>query len=250
MKFKLAAALFVLPPGPAAAAAVLVVLSEPPRASHRRALAGLLAEWGGPVATAPDDRPLPSGPYEVIIALGGRAADRAAEASAPCVVALAPGYRRHSPPAVRVAMTPSPERVVELLAAAGVHRLLSLRQAPPDADFARRASAAGSRSGVVIEETLMSSASELPSLLRRAGPAYDGVWLAPDPASVTRQTFAAAREFSRARSIPFFAPAAGLADAESRGDLSIGFEECGREAARAARSLLKGEPVPRDVYPR
>ena len=77
----------------------------------------------------------------------------------------------------------------------------------------------------------------------------DAVWLAPDPGTVTPENFGAVREFARARSLPFFAHAAGLVMDEVRGDLTVSFRECGREAARAARELLAGRAVAKTVYP-
>ncbi len=48
-------------------------------------------------------------------------------------------------------MTPSPERFVSLLAAAGVRRLLAVRAVPPEPEFLRRAAEAGEKAGVAIE---------------------------------------------------------------------------------------------------
>jgi hypothetical protein len=124
-----------------------------------------------------------------------------------------------------------------------------VRAVAADADFLRRAAAAGERAGVRIEEGILSGPDGLPHLLRREGVRSDGLWLAPDPGSVTPETFGAAREFARARSMPFFAPAAGLVMDEVRGDLTVSFRDCGREAARAARELLAGRAVETVVYP-
>lgn len=244
-------ALLLLAPSGARAAQALVVVNEPLSPSFREALDGFLAEWGVAVDTAPAGRALPPGPRGVIIAFGGHAAARAKGDGAPLVVALAPSYRPdgRGPSTVLVAMTPSPERFIGALAVAGVHRLLAVRSVVADPDFLRRAAAAGERAGVRIEDGLLSSPDELPHMLRKDGLLADGVWLAPDPASVTPETFGAAREFSAARSLPFFAPAAGLVMDEVRGDLTVSFRECGREAARAARELMAGRAVEKIVYP-
>ncbi|MBI2385352.1 MAG: hypothetical protein HYV14_04980 [Elusimicrobia bacterium] len=237
---------------PPSGAGALVVTREPLEAPYREAFEGLLAEWPEPLETARAGRPLPPGPHGVIIAFGGRAAMTAHGADAPMVAALAPGYRARGRKSatVRVELTPSPERVIRLLAAAGVRRLLVVRASPLDPDFERRARDAGIASGVAIADAILSSPDRLPGLLRRLGPAADAVWLAPDPAAVTPETFAAARDFSRARSIPFFAPTAGLVAGGVRGELTVSFGDCGREAARAARELLAGRAVPAAVYPR
>lgn len=176
---------------------------------------------------------------------------RARQNGAPVVVALAPAYRPdgRGPATVRVAMTPAPERLMSLLAAAGVRRLLAVRAVPAEPDFLRRASEAGQKVGVAIDDRILPGPDVLPRLLRRDGVLADGVWLAPDPGSVTPETFGAAREFSRARAVPFFAPAAGLVMDEVRGDLTVSFRDCGREAARAARELLAGREVAKVVYP-
>lgn len=244
-------AFLLLAPSAAFAAQALVVLSEPLSPSFREALEGFLAEWGEPVDTATAGQPLPPGPRGVIVAFGGHAAMRARQNGAPVVVALAPAYRPdgRGPATVRVAMTPSPERLMSLLAAAGVRRLLAVRSVPAEPDFLRRASEAGKKAGVAIDDRILPGPDGLPRLLRRDGVLADGVWLAPDPGAVTPETFGAAREFSRARSVPFFAPAAGLVMDEVRGDLTVSFGECGREAARAARELLAGREVAKVVYP-
>ncbi|MDP3544013.1 MAG: hypothetical protein Q8T11_16225 [Elusimicrobiota bacterium] len=244
-------ALLLLSPSAAFAAKALVVLSEPLSPSFREAYDGFLAEWGEPVDTARADMPLPEGPHEVVLALGGRAAARARAQERPLVVALAPAYRGvgRDAPTVRVAMTPSPERFIAALAAAGVKRLLAVRAAPAEPEFLRRAEAAAQEAGVAIDDRIVTGPEAMPRLLRRDGVLADGIWLAPDPASVTPETFGAAREFSRARAVPFFAPAAGLVAGEVRGDLTVSFAECGREAARAARELLAGRDTAKVVYP-
>lgn len=235
---------------PVRAADALIVVSEPLISSHEEALEGVRDEWALAIATAPASRPLPPGPHGVIIALGGAAAARAREAGAPTVVALAPGQGGEGGPrTVRVEMTPSPERLVKAMAAAGVKRLLALRAAPADPEFARRAAAAGRLAGVEITDALLPSPAALPALLRRAGGRADAVWLAPDPSLVTPSTFETARAFCRARAIPFFAPAAGLVAGEVRGELTTSFDACGREAARTARRLLEGRAVPKVVFP-
>jgi len=244
-------ALLLLAPAAARAAQALVVVSEPLSASFREALDGFLAEWGEPVDTALAGRALPPGPRAVVVAFGGRAASRARRDRAPMIVALAPGFRDEGRAAatVRVAMTPSPESFVGALAAAGVKRLLAVRTVAADPEFLQRAAAAGERAGVRIDEGILEGADGLPHLLRTDGLLADGVWLAPDPGSVTPENFGAAREFARARSLPFFAPAAGLVMDEVRGDLTVSFRECGREAARAARELLAGRVTAKTVYP-
>ena len=167
------------------------------------------------------------------------------------VVALAPTYRPETrgPATVRVAMTPSPERCVSFLAAAGVHRLLVVRASVPDADFKRRAAAAGTEPGVAIEDHILSSPDALPGRLRAVGARADGIWLAPDPDAVTPETFHVVLDFAGARKIPFFAPAAGLVSGDARGELTVSFHDCGREAARAAKSLLSGRLETKTVYP-
>ena len=243
-------ALLLLAPSAARAAQALVVLSEPLSSSYREALEGLRAEWTGTIETARADRPLPPGPPGVIIAFGGRAATRARQAGAPMVVALAPAYRAPNPPTtVHVAMTPSPERFVNFLSAAGVRRLLAERAAPAEPEFSRLTAEAGKRAGVVIEDEILPSPDGLPRLLRAAGSRADAIWRAPDPGVVTPETFGVVSEFARARGIPFFAPAAGLVSNEIRGELTVSFRDCGREAARAARDLLAGRPVAGVVYP-
>jgi len=243
--------LLLLAPGAARAASMLVVLSEPPSDSYREALEGLRAELGEGVETASADRPLPPGPHGVIIAFGGRAAQRARRDGAPLVVALAPSFRRRDESAatVRVALTPSPELFVSALLAAGVKRLLAVRSSSADGEFFRRSEEAGRQQGVVIEDGVLSAQEELPRLLRASGSDSAAIWLAPDPAVVTPEAFETAREFARARGIPFFAPAAGLVKDEIRGELTVTFRDCGREAGRAARELLAGRSIARIVYP-
>jgi hypothetical protein len=243
-----------LVPALARAERVLVVVSDPPRSSTEEALEGFRSEWSVPVETASASEPLPRDSYDVIVAFGSRAAERARAKDAPLVIALAPAYRayrayRRGPPTVRVAMTPPPERFAEVLAAAGVRRLLAVRASPTDADFVRRAAEAGRRGGVVIEDRVIAAPENLPEVLRGAGLDADALWLAPDPGVVTAETFVAAREFARSRGIPFYAPAAGLVADEIRGGLTVSFRDCGREAARAARDLLAGRSVARIAYP-
>ncbi len=240
----------LLAPAAARSAETLVVLSEPPSSASREALEGLRAELNAGIEMASADRPLPPGPHGVIIAFGGRAVQRARRAGAPMVVALAPAYLESRPSdTVRVALTPSPERFGGFLAAAGVKRLLVVRSPAGDAEFVRRIIEIGKQAGVVIEDGVLPSPDELPRLLRASGALADAVWLAPDPAIVTPEAFGVAREYARARGIPFFAPAAGLVKEEIRGELTVTFRDCGREAGRAAREMLAGRSVATVVYP-
>lgn len=242
-------AVFALAPASAFGAQALVVVSEPMSSSVREALEGLRSEWSVPFETVSASRPLPPGPHGVIIAFGGRAALRARHSPSPLVVALAPSYRPDKHGTVVVAMTPSPERFVSDLAAAGVKRLLAVRAVPADAEFSRRAAEAGKLAGVEIEVEILAEPGALPRLLRAAGPRSEAIWLAPDPESVTPENFEVAREFARARGIPLFAPAAGLVSDEVRGELTVSFRDCGREAARAAQELLAGRQVSAIAYP-
>lgn len=223
----------------------LVVVSEPLSSAHREALDGLEEGWAGSLHVTAADRPLPAGPHGVVIAFGGGAAAAARRDGAPLIAALAPGYRGA---AVLVALTPSPERIVSLLAGRGVRRLLVVRAAPPEEEFSRRVSSAAAAAGLMITNARLASPQRLPSLLRREGLEADAIWLAPDPEAVTPVNFAAIMEFSRARGALFFAPAAGLVSKDSLGDLTVTFRDCGREAGRAARELLDGRHVPSVVY--
>lgn len=241
--------LLLLAPAAARAAETLVVLSEPLTASHREALDGLRAELGETIAISSADRPLPPGPHGVIVAFGARAATRARKGGSPVIVALAPSYRGTNPPkTVHVALTPSPERFVALLAEAGVRRLLAVHSGEFGGDFLRRAAELGRPSGLTIEDAALESSDDLPQGLRDSGEDADAIWLAPDPAVVTPEAFAVAREFARARKIAFFAPAAGLVKDEVRGELTVTFRDCGREAGRAAKEILAGRDVAKVVY--
>ncbi|MBI5246258.1 MAG: hypothetical protein HY923_03690 [Elusimicrobia bacterium] len=241
----------LLLPATIRAAQMLVVLNEPASFSYREALEGLRAEWPEPIETSPASRPLPPGPHGVIIALGQRSALQAKAAAAPLVVALAPSFRADGArsDAVVIAMTPSPERLVRFLAAAGVKRLLAVRSTRADDDFARRAAAAGKANGVSIVDGLLDFPGDLPGLLRGDGSRANALWLAPDPVTVTPVNFAVAKEYARVRGIPFFAPSVGLATGDVRGDLAVSFRDCGREAARAAREILAGHRLAKVVYP-
>jgi len=242
-------AVFLLSPASAAAAEALIVVSEPMSPAVREAIEGLRSEWSLQFDTVSASRPLPPGPHGVIIAFGGRAALRARQSGSLVVVALAPSYRPDRRGTVVVAMTPSPERFVSYLAAAGVKRLLAVRAVAAEGEFARRAAEAGKLAGIEIDDAILSEPGALPRLLRAEGARAEGIWLAPDPDSVTRENFGVVREFSRARGIPLFAPAAGLVSEEVRGELTVSFRDCGREAARAAQELLAGRQVAAIAYP-
>jgi hypothetical protein len=131
-----------------------------------------------------------------------------------------------------------------------VRRLLAVRAVAAEPEFVRRAAEAGKRAGIVIVDEILPEPGALPRLLRGDGARADAIWLAPDPGAVTPETFSVAREFARARAIPFFAPAAGFVKEEIRGELAVSFRDCGREAALAAKELLAGRPVAEVVYAR
>lgn len=246
MRSGLLAYLLPLLSAPARGADALIVVSEPLRGAYREAFEGLREEFPEPFDVAPAGRPLPAGRYGVIIALGGGAAAAARRSGAPLIVALAPGHRGAT---VLVALTPSPERFVSLLASRGVSRLLAVRAAPAENEFSRRASSAAIDAGLKITDAYVASHRRLPALLRRDGLEADAIWLAPDPDAVTPGNLSSISEFARARGVLFFAPAAGLVSKDSLGDLTVSFRDCGREAGRAARELLAGRAVPKVVYP-
>lgn len=243
---------FLLNPLAASAAKVLVVLSEARSSSYAEALEGFRSEWPEEIDVASADGALPSGSYGVVVAIGGRAARTASRIDAPLVVALAPGYRTgvRRQKTIRIAMTPSPESFARIVSGAGVRRLLAVRgPRGSDAEFFRHAAQWSDRFGVAIIDRALPSPGAMPGLLRGAGREADGVWLAPDPEAVTPETFGAVREFARARGIPFFAPAAGLVSEGARGELTVSFQDCGREAARVAKNLLAGQAASEVVYP-
>lgn len=244
-------ALLLLAPAAARAARVLVVVPDTISASYREALEGFRSEiWEEKLEIVLATRAFPPGPHGVIVAFGGRAVTKARLDFSPMVAVLAPSYQEEiRPRSASVALTPSPERFVNLLATAKVHRLLAVRATPASPEFARRAAAAGKRFGVVIEDHILEPSASLPEFLRGETRSFDAIWLAPDPGVVTRERFNVAREFARARSIPFFAPAAGLVSDEIHGELTVTFRDCGREAARAARELLAGRNIRGIVYP-
>lgn len=253
MRYDLPATLVFLLASTAPAAApakVIVVIRDRPTPPYQEALAGARAEWGRPLEVYSVGQPLPPGPVGVVITLGARAARSARRLGAPLIAALAPShYARGDPPGtVRVAMTPSPERVIDLLKAAGVRRLLAVRASPADAEFSRRAAIAGSTAGVDIEDAVVASSDELSGVLRLAGERADGIWLVPDPDAVTPENYEALRRFTRARGMPFFAPSPGLVAEGARGELAVSFRECGVQAARAARGLATGRPFAPVVY--
>lgn len=241
-------------PPPSAAGEVFAVLSGTP-GPYQDAFAGFTKEFGAEVPTVRLPGRVSAAEASVIVAFGGEAAVQPYPDGAVLIACLAPGLKtrpRHRGPFVRVMMKPPARKLLAELRRLqpGLKRLAVLSHALDTGGYAAELRRAGAALGILILAPPVSGGGEVPGALRgafRAG--ADAVWLAPDPALVTPETFQTIKQFSWDNRLPFYAPSRGLAVAGASAAVSVSPPEQGREAAHLARRAMAGERLPDFVYP-
>lgn len=239
---------------PCAARDIVAVVSSS-AGPYRAGYAEFVKAFGRNVPSYPP-RERPSGAVSgarVVVAFGGEAAVAPYPKSAILIVCLAPGiFTRlpHEGPVVFLTMKPAPP---DLLAKIKLlqPKLTRLAVVSSSADSALylaelRKSAAG---GPEIIDARVSGPAEIPDALRAIEGKADALWLSPDPALVTPQTFELIKQFSWDHNIPFYAPTEGLVGAGAAAGVSVTPEAAGRQAAEAARRQLAGLETGGILYP-
>lgn len=240
---------------PLRAQEVLAVLSSD-LSSYREAHAGFTAEYGpgaGVRSLADGGFPVPP-ETRIIVTFGRKAAERPYPSRVKLIACLAPGLPtgwagRRS--AVNIAMLPPAEKLLAALkgVSPGLKRLTVIWSASAYEGYVERLRQAAPGFGLAIRSESLDRVEDLPGALRGLVGESDGLWLMPDPNILTAQSFAMIEAFGHASRLPVFASVPGLAEKGAAASVFVPFSEGGRAAAAAARELLKGAVLERQILP-
>ncbi len=247
------AALFTLS-SPCRAQEVVAVLSSSP-GPYQAAYEGFVKAFGRKI---PSFR-LPARPAtaraRVIVAFGGEAALQSYSETSTLIVCMAPGILSklaHGGPVSFVTMKPHPAELLaqmKTVQPATLKRLAVLGSSHDSELYMAELRRAALTVGLEIVGARVNGPDGVPDALRSFVGKADAIWLAPDPALITPETFQAIKQFSWDHEMPFYAPTAGLAAAGAAVAVSIAPEEAGRQASELARQALAGDELPEFVYP-
>jgi hypothetical protein len=253
----LAVLLATSPAGSAAADPVVAVVSSELQA-YRAAIGGLQESLGFPVqvlSAAAGDPRLPAG-VRAVVSFGSRAAHARYPDGVALVYCMAPATRAsdldHPGAIVEIPMLPPPVAVVQLFRdlQPGLRRLAVPWRARTVGRELEDAVEEVRRFGVQMILVQVPDDDAAPDRLRGLPSSVDALWLVPDPLLVNEYTFSLCREFAISKSIPFYAPTAGLVEKGAVAAVAASFEELGRTAAGVAKAALGGEPIPGLVHAR
>ncbi len=192
----------------------------------------------------------------VVVAFGGKAALSNYPDHVVLIYCMAPGTRmapgRRPGSVVEIRMLPRAGSVFSKFRQIqpSLQRIALLWSAPSMEEYLPQVWEAARIAGVEVRSERLEVPADLPDRVRALYGNVDAIWLLPDPILVNEQSFSILKEFSWANRVPFYAPTAGLVDRGATASVSTSFREIGREAARAVRDVLRGNPVPGTVYPR
>lgn len=240
---------------PSAAQEVVAVLSSAP-GPYQAAYDSFVKTLGreSSIIRLPERLSAANARARVFVAFGGEAAAQPYPAGATLIACLSPGLqagRRHAGPFVFVTMKPAPPKLLSELRRLqpGLKRLAVLSHARDTRSYLADLKRAGAALGVEIIAPSARGPGEVPDALRALlADRADAVWLAPDPALVTPESFQTIKQFSWDNGIPFYAPTRGLAAAGAAAAVSVSPEEEGRLATELARRALAGETLAELVY--
>lgn len=216
---------------------------------YRQALDGFVEAWGSSVTVVAAGSSIPPD-ARAFVAFGAKAAARELPSDAIVTACLAPAVESAEGDALnRVSLMPDPAtlvaRSVALLPNLKVLRVFWSSESSREdaAELAR----AGAERGLTVQLERVSPPTRLPSRLRGLDGKADALWLMPDPALVTEESFAVLREYAAAEKIAFLAPTEGLAERGATATIAVTFRDMGRAAAASLRARLEGGAEPEAV---
>lgn len=233
---------------------VAVVMSSdlPP---YLEALAAFQSSYTDPIHRIDAGEAVPDG-ARVVVAIGGKAALQSYPDEVMLVYCLAPGVdleaRARARKAVRVAMVPAADQVLSrlkrlhpALVRLGVFWVSDAQQA-----YINALGSAGQSANVTVVVARIGGLVDLPEELRRLlRGGINALYLPPDPALISAQSFEIFRAFSQSNNVPLYAPSIGLVEKGAVASVACSFEEVGRTAGQVVHRVLFGDAVPAVVYP-
>lgn len=188
-----------------------------------------------------------------VVAFGSKAAQQDYESGTTLIYCMAPATlseKRRRGTTIRVSMLPQANVLADglLRIQPQLRRLAVFWQMDGYGDYVERLRLAAEARGFDVVGTQLPGPESVPAQLRELTDA-DALWLPPDPLLINAQSFAVVREFSRATSMPLYAPTYGFVAEGAVASIAVGYAQAGREVASVVRRLLDGESVPDEVYP-
>lgn len=243
---------------PAPAQSVQAVLSADTR-PYQEAWAGFRDELGeGAAMSVAGSAAGPSvESARVVVAFGRKAALQEYRGAGKLIIVMAPSVqapRRGKRDAARVAMTPSPQVLLERLRALqpGLKRLAVVWKSEfYGKQYLPVLREAGRAVGVEIVSVEVGGNKQegVPDLLRSVYGRADALWLPPDPLVISESHFTLFRDFSLSNRVPLYAPIPSLAERGATASIGVSFRAIGRAAGRAAEAALAGEEAPEVSFP-
>ncbi|MCM2266588.1 MAG: hypothetical protein NDI60_02300 [Elusimicrobiales bacterium] len=209
------------------------------------------AEMGEPFTLFDLSQPgeVPTDETRHTAAFGAKAAALDYPQGAHIVYALAPvalrGRGFHE-----ISMVPAPGPALAAYKAfqPGLRRLAVFWTAYPGEDYISDLREAGKAAGIEVISSKLKNPEAFPERLRRLMGKMDAFWLMPDPALITQSSIMLLASFSCANGIPFYAPTSALVGSGATASYAPEFAQAGAAAARALRTLHKGDRLPQVTY--
>jgi hypothetical protein len=235
---------------------VVAVLSAD-LAPYREALGGLQEVLNRPVPLIPmtEGNPRLSLETRVVIAFGGKAAQREYPDRVVLIYGMAPGttlgLKDRKGLSIEVNILPRAETVLVRLKEIhpGLKRLAVLWSSKSVEDYLQEVRKASASIGIEILSERLDGPADLPNRLRSLFGKSDALWLLPDPVLVNAQNVSILKEYSWSNRIPFYAPTAGFVKQGATASVSSSFREIGRIAGMTAKRGLSGDWTQGMVYP-
>jgi hypothetical protein len=195
-------------------------------------------------------------PGTIVVAFGGKAALEASSYEGVIIYGLAPGIKIHteqrSATLIRIHTSPPVRLVLQRYKEVqpSLRRLAVLWIGDSIADYFAEKDQIASALGVELISLHLKTLDDLPGQLRNLQGKADAIWMPPDAALITPQSFAAVREFCNAQHIPFYVPSDGLVEKGATAAVYTSFRELGRLAGAVAKKSAAGTlGETRSVYP-
>lgn len=191
---------------------------------------------------------------KVIIAIGGRAAIHDYPRNVALVYCVAPTLilksDPHNAPRIKVYVSPAPRLLMPRLKSLqpSLVRLGFIYINPAYERYIAEMRREEAGTGIQVDPKQVRSIEQMPDQLRAIKGQVDALWLPPDPALITPQSFELLRLFSLGNSIPLYVPMEGLAEKGATAAVGVSFRDMGRKAGVLAAQLLSGSIVESNIY--
>ena len=225
--------------------------------AYLEAFSAFQAAYGGEVAyyDLSSQKPELDKATKLLLTFGGKAANYPYPGGINIIYCLAPGLllkpSAREARSVSIALVPDLSATFSKIKAIqpGLKRLHVFWASSGYSHYEQAVKDAGARSSIQVTTFRLEGPASLPAALRRALGEADAIWLPPDPLIVTRENLLILREFSWENRFPFYGSTKSMTREGAVASFGISFAEMGKAAARAAKTLNNGGPLPETVFP-